>query len=178
LRIQHDGRAKAASQAENEGRVSAEHGEVLLLGVKAHCFNYFDSVTQFILRTAVESLLKRHAAGLGTSESLCLVTRARLQSGRKWLKIKVGFSPCGNAGVRKDTCSDSPRSRPLNCSAPRQNGEIVNRCNHLRFEEDDQFNGNSTAAFRFIVSPGRICEKAAFATDLLDFALRKLGCPA
>jgi hypothetical protein len=38
----------------------------------------------------------------------------------------------------------------LNCSAPRQNGEIVNRCNHLRFEEDDQFNGDSTAAFRFI----------------------------
>jgi hypothetical protein len=58
------------------------------------------------------------------------------------------LAPCGNAGIRKGTCSDSPRPRLLNCSAPRQNGEIVNRCNHLRFEEDDQFNGDSTAAFR------------------------------
>jgi hypothetical protein len=38
----------------------------------------------------------------------------------------------------------------LNCSAPHQNGEVVNRRNHLRFEEDDQFNGDSTAAFRMI----------------------------
>jgi hypothetical protein len=50
---------------------------------------------QINLKTAIESLLKRHAAGFGISESLCLVTRARLQSGRKYLKIKVGFSPSG-----------------------------------------------------------------------------------
>jgi hypothetical protein len=38
----------------------------------------------------------------------------------------------------------------LHCSAPHQNGEIVNHCNHLHFEEDDQFIGGSTAVFRFI----------------------------
>jgi hypothetical protein len=36
----------------------------------------------------------------------------------------------------------------LNCSAPHQYGEIVNHCNHLHFEEDDQFIGGSTAVFR------------------------------
>jgi hypothetical protein len=36
----------------------------------------------------------------------------------------------------------------LDRSALHQSGEIANRCNHLRFEEDDQLNGDSTAAFR------------------------------
>ena len=36
----------------------------------------------------------------------------------------------------------------LDCSAPHQNGEIINRCNHFGFEEDDQFEEFSTAASR------------------------------
>jgi hypothetical protein len=98
-------------------------------------FRYCCSLGTVILKTAVESLRKRHAAGLGTTESLCLVTRARLQSGRKRLKITVGFSPCGKAGGMKNACLDSLRASLFDCSATRQNGEIIYRCNHLRFEE-------------------------------------------
>jgi hypothetical protein len=59
----------------------------------------------------------------------------------------------------------------LDRSALHQSGEIANRCNHLRFEEDDQLNGDSTAAFRMdkiaaevevaSVFPGLICQESA-----------------
>jgi len=37
----------------------------------------------------------------------------------------------------------------LNGSAPDQNGDIINHCNHLRFEEENQFNSSSTAVSGF-----------------------------
>jgi hypothetical protein len=50
----------------------------------------------------------------------------------------------------------------LNRSALHQNGEIIDRCNHWRFEEDDQSNGDSTAAFR--IYPMK-CGKQCFLDD-------------
>jgi len=66
------------------------------------------------------------------------------------LEEKAGFSPCGNVGVREDTGSNPPLHDFLNCSAPNQNGEIVNQRNQLLLEEDNQFKRVSAAVSRVI----------------------------
>jgi hypothetical protein len=61
---------------------------------------------------------------------------------------------CGSA---PDKCR--PSTQPLDGAlcrfflSPNEAGMVVfNRCNHLHFEEDDQFTGGSTAVFKLISS--------------------------
>jgi hypothetical protein len=55
----------------------------------------------FILKTAVAHRHRWPASRFGASETCCFVIRARLQSGRKVLKEKRGFSPCKTSDWQK-----------------------------------------------------------------------------
>jgi len=65
------------------------------------------------------------------------------------------FSPCGNVTVVKNIGSSPMRSSVLSCSAPHRNGEVIYRCKRLRFEEDGQLWGGSTAVFSIIGKKGQ-----------------------